>query len=98
MREKTEKKQNSNLLLRLGCLAAIAYLAITLVVSQVDIMVKRQQLDALQDSILRQQQQNTELQRLIASGDEMAYIEQIAHDKLGFAAPDERVFIDITGR
>ena len=57
-----------------------------------------QQLDSLLVSVERQQQQNTELQRLISSGDEMAYIERIAHDKLGFAAPGERVFIDITGK
>lgn len=88
----------SRLLLRLGVFALIGYLAVTLIVSQVDIMVKRQQLSTLQLSIQRQAQQNTELQRLIASGDEKAYIERIARDRLGFAAPGERVFIDISGK
>ena len=98
MGTKQKKAKHTGLLLRLFAFAAIAYLAITLVVSQVDIMVKQQQLDSLLVSVERQQQQNTELQRLISSSDEMAYIERIAHDKLGFAAPGERVFIDITGK
>lgn len=84
--------------MRLGAIFLVAYLAVTLVASQVDIMVKRQQLDEVNESVVRQQTENTELQRLIASGDETAYIERIAHDKLGYAAPGERVFIDISGK
>lgn len=98
MAKKQTSGTRSRLLLRVGVFALIGYLAVTLVVSQVDIMVKRQQLSALQLSIQRQAQQNTELQRLIASGDEKAYIERIARDRLGFAAPGERVFIDISGK
>lgn len=97
--KKTKKSGwSSSVFAKLGIFALIAYLAVTLVVSQVDIMVKRQQLDTVNESIFRQEQENTELQRLIASGDETAYIERIAHDKLGYAAPGERVFIDISGK
>lgn len=95
---KKAKSKKSSVLVRLGAVALVAYLAVTLVVSQVDIMVKRQQLASVNESLLRQQAENTELQRLIASGDETAYIERIAHDKLGYAAPGERVFIDISGK
>ena len=98
MAKKQTSGNRSRLLLRIGVFALIGYLAVTLVVSQVDIMVKRQQLSTLQLSIQRQAQQNTELQRLIASGDEKAYIERIARDRLGFAAHGERVFIDISGK
>lgn len=98
MRNGEKKPRSSGILLRLGIVGLIGYLAVTLVISQVDIMVKQQQLDALNESVVRQEQANTELQRLIASGDETAYIERIARDKLGYAAPGERVFIDITGK
>lgn len=98
MARKKKNKASSSVFARIGAVCLVAYLGITLVASQVDIMVKKQELAAVQESVSRQQIDNTELQRLIASGDEMAYIERIAHDKLGYAAPSERVFIDISGK
>ncbi|MEG1931797.1 MAG: septum formation initiator family protein [Pygmaiobacter sp.] len=98
MTKNPKRSCGSALLLRVAVVGIVGYLAVTLIASQVDIMVKRQQLDAMTTNITRQEQENTELQRLIASGDEMDYIERIARDRLGYAAPGERVFIDISGK
>ena len=98
MRREREKKANfSCFLLRIGAIALIGYLAVTLIVSQVDIMVKRQQLDSLNAELTRQVEENTELQRLYSAGESDEYIERIARDRLGYVAPDERIFIDMSG-
>ena len=96
--KKKEKKSFSQLMLRLGTFCLMAYLASTLVFTQVEIMVKRQEFEAAKLTLSRQLEGNEELQRLIASGDEADYIERIAREKLGYAAPGERVFIDISGK
>ena len=87
----------SGFLLRIGAVALIAYLAVTLIVSQVDIMVKRQRLETLNAELSRQLEENTELERLYASGDNDEYIERIARDRLGYVSPDERIYIDMSG-
>ena len=87
----------SGFLLRIGAVALIAYLAVTLIVCQVDIMVKRQRLETLNAELSRQTEENTELKRLYSSGDNDAYIERIARDRLGYVSPDERIYIDMSG-
>ena len=87
----------SSFLLRIGAVALIAYLAVTLIVCQVDIMVKRQRLETLNAELSRQTEENTELERLYSSGDNDAYIERIARDRLGYVSPDERIYIDMSG-
>lgn len=59
---------------------------------QIDIYKQRQVLGALQQQIEQQRIQSEELQRDLANGGE-DYIERVARERLGFAAPDERVFV-----
>lgn len=87
----------SGVLLRIGVVSLVLYLAVALILSQVEIMVKRQQLEAINTDLARQVEQNRELERLISSGGEKEYMERIARDRLGYAAPDERIFIDMFG-
>ena len=42
--------------------------------------------------------QNDELERVLESGSDTEIIERVARDKLGYAKPNERVFIDVTGQ
>ena len=98
MRSRRGNQANfSGFLLRIGAAALIVYLAVTLIVSQVDIMVKRQQLDSLNAELTRQIEENTELERLYSAGESDEYIERIARDRLGYVAPDERIYIDMSG-
>lgn len=59
-----------------------------------EIAAKRQQLENVTQQVEAQQAQNEELQRTTQADDEASYMERVARDKLGYARPDERVFID----
>ena len=59
---------------------------------------KRQELEAVQAQLESQQQQNDELSRVLESGTALEIIERVARDKLGYAKPNERVFVDVTGK
>ena len=83
---------------RAGLVLVGGYLAAGLVFNQVDIAAKRQELAALQAQIEQQQQQNQELERVLGSGSDLEIIERVARDKLGYAKPNERVFVDVTGQ
>lgn len=74
------------------------YLVVSLVVSQVEIMVKKQELAALDERVAQQQETNTELERLMSAGDGVDYIERVARERLNYASPDERVYIDMSGK
>lgn len=97
---KSEKRSGGpfSVLVRLGVVALCGYLLVCLVTNEVDIMVKKQQIAALQQQIAQQQAQSTELQRLLGSSDDINdYYEKIAREKLGYSFPDEQIFVDITG-
>ncbi len=64
--------------------------------NQVTINAKRAELDALNQQISQQQADNEEMQRIL-SGDPDEVTEWIARDAYGYAAPNERVFYDISG-
>lgn len=64
--------------------------------NQVTINSKRAELEALNQQISQQQAANEEMQRIL-SGDSDEVTEWIARDSYGYAAPNERVFYDISG-
>lgn len=74
------------------------YLAVTFISVQMDIVSKRQQLENLTQQVQAQQAENQELQRIVEAGDEAAYMERMAREKLGYVRPDERVYIDMSGK
>ena len=74
------------------------YLVAGLVFNQVDIAAKQKELQDLETQLEQQRQQNDELERVLESGSDTEIIERVARDKLGYAKPNERVFIDVTGQ
>lgn len=88
----------SGWVLRAGLIAAFLYLAVSLISSQVIIVAKRQQLAQVTQQVETQLAANLELQRTLDSGDEDAYTERVARNKLGFALPDERIYVDMSGK
>ena len=64
---------------------------------QVEISSRRQELAAVQTQLTRQQADNEELNRLL-EGDDEEILERIARDTYGYAAPNERVFVDMSGK
>ena len=97
-----EKKQKRapllpRFFLRAGLVLIGGYLVAGLVFNQVDIAAKQKEQD-LENQLEQQRQQNDELERVLESGSDLEIIERVARDKLGYAKPNERVFIDVTGQ
>lgn len=98
-KDRPEKKRRfSMLLLVLGLVVLGAYLVLSLISLQVEIVAKRQQLANVQALVAEQEAENTELQRTMEAEDETAYIERIAREKLGYVSPDEQVYVDMSGK
>ncbi len=92
------KMSLSAVALRVGLAGLLLYLVVSLVYVQIDIVSKRQQLDNLTQQVAVQQAQNQELQRTLDVDDEAAYMERVAREKLGYAKPDERLYVDMSGK
>ena len=98
-----EKKQKRapllpRFFLRAGLVLIGGYLVAGLVFNQVDIAAKQKELQDLENQLEQQRQQNDELERVLESGSDQEIIERVARDTLGYAKPNERVFIDVTGQ
>lgn len=91
------KKAFRPLAVRIGLVCVCIYLCVSLVFAQIDIVSKRQQLENLTQQVAAQEAANTELQRTLDSGDEAAYMERIARDKLGYVLPGEHIYVDMSG-
>ena len=70
----------------------VAYLSDLVTISS-----KQQELAAVEARLLQQEAENAELQRVL-EGDEDEILERVARDTYGYAAPNERVFRDISGK
>ena len=64
--------------------------------NQVTISSKQAELDSLNEQIAQQQSENEELERIL-SGDPDDIVEWSARDSYGYAAPNERIIVDISG-
>ena len=84
-----KRKYRSNWIARLAVFCFAVYVTVSLIGMQVQVAAKRRELLALQ--------QNEETQRILSGESDEEYIERIAHDKLGYAYPDEKIFIDRSG-
>ena len=73
-----------------------AYLVINLIHTQVTISTKRQELAAVNTELSAQLAKNEELSRSLADGED-AIIERIAREQ-GYAKPNERIFVDYSGK
>ncbi|WRS28234.1 septum formation initiator family protein [Oscillospiraceae bacterium MB08-C2-2] len=92
-----KKKQTKNLIVRLMLLAFVIYASVVLIDMQVSVGQRKKELAQLQVQYEQQRIANKELERQLAIGDDKDYIERVARDKLDYVAPEERVFIDVSG-
>ena len=87
------------MLVRLLILLLCIYLAYNLISDQIDLTVKNQQVDTLNEQLADQKSASAELERLFGSSEDIdAYYEKIARDQLNYAYPDEWIFMDLTGK
>ena len=94
MHARKQRRSFSGLAIKLGLLFLCVYLAVSFVCAQMEIAAQRQQLENVTQQVEAQQAQNEELQRTTQADDEASDMERVAREKLGYARPDERVFID----
>ncbi len=103
MAERRRDQKNQSRLIRrrklvlFVCVLVCAYLLFSIISVQIEIYREKRALSAIVAQINEAQLENDELARVVLGGGEPEYIERIAREKLGYAAPDERVFEDVAG-
>ena len=76
-------------------LLAVVYLAINLISAQFELMTKKQEYDNVVSQRQRIELQVEETRAMLEEGDNAVYIERVARERLGFAHPGEKVYVDV---
>lgn len=92
----TMKKHKNSVMLSVVFLGLVCYFIFTWYGLQEKIHEQTQTKAIISDSIKIQNFENTELQRILDSGDKSAYVEHIARNDLGYVMPGERIYYDIS--
>ncbi len=92
------KKKRSHLILKTFLLLFTIYALFNFFNLRSQISTKQDEIDAMNEQIYEQQVINQQLRESAGSELTEAEIADIARQKLGYALPGERVFIDITGK
>ena len=96
-KQRPKKSKSGSLILRVCVFAFVVYAMVHLIDMQINMVSRRQQLVELEQRVETQRIANRELERQLAQGMDERYIERIARERLGFVAPNETVYIDISG-
>ena len=100
MANTTRKKRRKNPFLRtifrLIFLLLLLSMLAAYISNQVAISSKKAELQTLNEQIEQQENRNEELKRIL-SGDADDVTEWVARDSYNYAAPNERIFVDVTG-
>ena len=95
-RRKRKKKVVVKTLVRVFFVLLLLSMLAAYISNQVSISSKRAELDTLNEQIDQQKTENEEMQ-CILSGDSDQITEWVARDSYNYAAPNERIFVDVTG-
>ena len=95
-RGKRKKKVVVKTLVRVFFVLLLLSMLAAYISNQVTISSKRAELDTLNEQIAQQKTENEEMQRIL-SGDADQITEWVARDSYNYAAPNERIFVDVTG-
>ena len=95
-RRKRKKKVVVKTLVRVFFVLLLLSMLAAYISNQVTISSKRAELDTLNEQIAQQKTENEEMQRIL-SGDADQITEWVAQDSYNYAAPNERIFVDVTG-
>lgn len=96
-RRKRKKKVVFKTLVRVFFVLLLLSMLAAYISNQVTISSKRAELETLNEQIAQQQTENQEMQRIL-SGDADQITEWVARDSYNYAAPNERIFVDVTGK
>ncbi len=92
------KNKKTILLIRVLTVVGVFAIAGGIVDNYSQISIKNRELETLKAEYVAQEAVNLDIQRTIQLTDSKDYIEKIARDKLGFVYPDEKIFIDVSGK
>ena len=95
-RRKRKKKVVVKTLVRVFFVLLLLSMLAAYISNQVSISSKRAELDTLNEQIDQQKTENEEMQRIL-SDDSDQITEWVARDSYNYAAPNERIFVDVTG-
>ena len=95
-RKKGGKRAFGKTLIRLFFVLMLLSMLAAYISNQVTISSKRAELETLNEQIAQQKTENEEMQRIL-SGDADQITEWVARDSYNYAAPNERIFVDVTG-
>ena len=100
MTNPSRKKRRQNplmrIIFRLFFLLLLLSMLAAYISNQVAISSKHAELQTLSEQIAQQQTKNEEMKRIL-SGDADDVTEWVARDSYNYAAPNERIFVDVTG-
>lgn len=86
------RAQKVGLLVKIALLILLAYLIITLVNVRQQIGDAHAAIETLTEQVNDQTQANTELSNAIENRNDPSYLEDVARERLGLVAPNDRVF------
>ena len=96
-RRKGGKRAFGKTLVRLFFVLMLLSMLTAYISNQVTISSKRAELETLNEQLAQQQTENQEMQRILG-GDADQITEWVARDSYNYAAPNERIFVDVTGK
>ena len=95
-RKKRRRSPFVRMILRLFFILLLLSMLAAYISNQVSISSRRAELQTLNEQIAQQKTQNEEMKRIL-SGDADDVTEWVARDSYNYAAPNERIFVDVTG-
>ena len=95
-RKKRRRSPFVRTILRLFFILLLLSMLAAYISNQVSISSRRAELQTLNEQIEQQKTQNEEMKRIL-SGDADDVTEWVARDSYNYAAPNERIFVDVTG-
>lgn len=84
-----------NSLLKFACILLCVLFAVYFVKTRLDINAMQQRLVAMEEQVELQRLKNRDAELALREDDDT--VERAAREKLDYAYPDERVFVDISG-
>lgn len=93
---KAEKKKK-NVILSVIIALVVVYVVFLMVDMQVSLAAKKEELQLLEQEYEIRRMENKDLKRQIANGVDEEEVERVAREQLEYVAPEEKVFIDISG-
>ncbi len=92
-----KRKRKVGFFAKLIVLAFVIYSAVTLVSLQMKINAQRSSVSVLEKQVTEEKAKQTQLRQLLDDELDQSYVVSEAQ-KQGYAAPNERVFVDVSGQ